>query len=656
MASKFIQIVFTFLFLIHFTQAQETKSELINYTWDENRPRYQLTQAEEEHPTVVLLNKTVTEYVFEKGAFVQYTVDHYIIRVNNADAIENSNKINVPMVNTIEFVNIRARSISKDGKKINLDKNNIKEIKPDEQSHASKIFAIEGVEVGSEIEYFYIKKTYPMLYGFDIFQYSPPVKESYFQLISPEHLIFKFKGYNGYPKKTDSTANGKRYYTARLRDIRPLKEESSANYKKYQMRMEYKLAVNLAKSNKEIYTWNDIAQNQYEFLNTLTSKETKAVEKLIKDLKITTTMAVVDRIRAIENYIKSNIIIQEVYKNEDTTIDRIIFNKFGDARSITRLYTALFKKAGIETQMVLTSERDNIPFDATFESWRLLNNYLFYFPETNKYLSPEEPMYRYPLIPYNVTYTEGLFLKPVNLGGFESYIPSVKFIPALDYKASSHDIDAEIEFIKDLEELRLKLSCYFKGYYAVYTQPYYSQLSEENRLKMLEDLVKDMTKDTRYIKLTAENTDPNLDIIEKPFKVYAEVEGSALLEKAGDKILLKIGEVIGRQVEMYQEEERVMDIEDLYNREFIRNINIKIPEGYTIKNVNDLNIKHVFEKEGETLYQFISTYTIKNNILSVHIDEYYKDLYCPLKDYEKYRKVVNAAADFNKIALVFEKR
>ncbi|NJK98929.1 MAG: DUF3857 domain-containing protein [Bacteroidales bacterium] len=494
---------------------QEKKSKLADYNWEENRPRYTLTTDEENLPSFVLLNKTVSEYIFENNAFVQYSVDHMILRVNTDEAIVGANKISISMVNTIEVVNIKARAISKDGKRINLDKNNIKEIKEDENSSASKIFAIEGIEKGSEIEYFYVKKTLPSIYGFDVFQFSSPVKEAIFQLLSPEHLTFKFKCYNGYPMVKDSTFDGKNIYTAHLRNIPELKDEPSSNYRKNQIRMEYKLAVNKAKSMKEMYTWNDIAQSQYQELFTYSGKETKAIQKLFGDLKLKTTDFEPEKIKTIENFVKTNFIIQEIYKNDDNSLDKIIHNKFANKSGIIKLYIALFSQAKIENQLVLTSERDHIYFDDTFESWRFLNNYLFYFPGTDKYLSPEEPALRYPIIPHNLTYVNGLFLKIINIGGYESFIPSVKFIPPLDYKSSSHNIDAEIEFIKDMSELKLKLSCTFRGYYGAYTQPYYSLIPDDKKVKALEDMVKDMTKDTKFIKLYAENTDPNINLIEK---------------------------------------------------------------------------------------------------------------------------------------------
>ena len=53
---------------------------------------------------------------------------------------------------------------------------------------------------------------------------------------------------------------------------------------------------------------------------------------------------------------------------------------------------------------------------------------------------------------------------------------------------------------------------------------------------------------------------------------------------------------------------------------------------------------------------FISKYTIENNMLIVTVKEYYRDVMLPIDQYEDFRKVINASADFNKITIVFEKK
>lgn len=642
-----------FIFTI-FTLTQSLSAQKLKYyNWDENRSRYKLTDKEEQMPMAVLSSKTMVEYVFESKDFYQYTLDHMIVIVNTDDAIERSNKIIVPMYNAIDVVNLKARSISKDGKIINLDKNNIKEIKNDENNQSSRIFAIEGVEKGSEIEYFYVRKLYPTFYGHENFQFSSPIREAFFQLSTPEHLIFKFKGYNNFPEITDTVINERHIYSAKAFNIPELREEEFANYQKNRMRLEYKLAYNNAKSLKEMNSWADIAYSQYNLFNTLTSKETKEAEKFFRSLNIKENAADEEKIRIIENTIKTTIHLQDVYDETYSTLDKIIQDKYANKRGIIKLYVALFKLAGVKNQPVLTSERSNIPFDGIFESYRFLNDYLVYFPTTDNFLTPEATNYRYPLIPYDLTFTDGLFLKEVTVGEYTSYVPLVKFIPPASYKVTGQKIEADVEFVNSMTEAHLKVSNEMRGYYAVFVQPYYDMLPDDKKQQMLEHLMDDMTKDTKYLKLEAENTDPNFSK-DKPFIVRAEVKGSALIESAGNKILFKVGEIIGRQMEMYQDKQRKMSVEYDYNREYIRIIRIKIPSGYYVKNLNDININHVVEKGSDKVYYFTSSYEAGDDLLTIKIEEVYKEIACPVEKFEDYRKVINAAADFNKVTLVFE--
>ncbi|HRG10897.1 MAG TPA: hypothetical protein PLJ08_20150, partial [Cyclobacteriaceae bacterium] len=55
-------------------------------------------------------------------------------------------------------------------------------------------------------------------------------------------------------------------------------------------------------------------------------------------------------------------------------------------------------------------------------------------------------------------------------------------------------------------------------------------------------------------------------------------------------------------------------------------------------------------------FLFVSDYTQQGSMITVKISEYYKQLYAPLDRYEDFRKVINAAADFNKITLVLMKQ
>jgi len=395
--------------------SQEIVTDLKNYNWEENGKFITLDSADDQNPEVIILFKSYNEYVFEDKNFIFYTLEHRIIKLNTDEAIAQNNTISISMNNTSELVNIKVRTISKEGKITITEKSNIKEIQNDENNRASRMFAIEGIEKGCEIEFFYIVKSSPDVCGGLFLQYESPIKEVYFQLSAPDHLLFKFKGYNDFPALRDTIIENNRIYFARMENIPGLMNEVYSNYAKSRMRVEYKLAVNLSKSRKEIYTWSDFVQYKYSELNTLTKNEQKAAGKLFKSMNINETTPVDSKVKAIENYIKTNILLQDVYDDENSTLNNIIQHKYGNKNGIIKLYAALFKLANVGNQLVVTSNREKLPFDGAFESWRYLNNYLFYIPSTGHLLTPEESNFRYPMIPSELTSTEGLFFKEVKV-------------------------------------------------------------------------------------------------------------------------------------------------------------------------------------------------------------------------------------------------
>ena len=52
---------------------------------------------------------------------------------------------------------------------------------------------------------------------------------------------------------------------------------------------------------------------------------------------------------------------------------------------------------------------------------------------------------------------------------------------------------------------------------------------------------------------------------------------------------------------------------------------------------------------------FVSDFIIEKDKVIITDKEYYRNISLPKEDYENFRQVINAAADFNKVVLVFEK-
>ena len=118
--------------------------------------------------------------------------------------------------------------------------------------------------------------------------------------------------------------------------------------------------------------------------------------------------------------------------------------------------------------------------------------------------------------------------------------------------------------------------------------------------------------------------------------------------------MFKVGELIGQQIQMYQEKIRVLPVESEFNRSYFWTINIKIPEGYKIVNLDDLNINNSYSVGDKKIVSFHSFYEVNENIVKITADEHYRENIIDVSLFEEYRKVINSAADFNKLTLVLQ--
>ena len=69
---------------------------------------------------------------------------------------------------------------------------------------------------------------------------------------------------------------------------------------------------------------------------------------------------------------------------------------------------------------------------------------------------------------------------------------------------------------------------------------------------------------------------------------------------------------------------------------------------------HDINIKNTHMENGKEILIFDSYYEIDSNQLKITADEHYRKNTIEVEHFEAYRAVINSAADFNKVVLVFE--
>ncbi|MEM9023123.1 MAG: hypothetical protein AAGB22_05245, partial [Bacteroidota bacterium] len=171
----------------------------------------------------------------------------------------------------------------------------------------------------------------------------------------------------------------------------------------------------------------------------------------------------------------------------------------------------------------------------------------------------------------------------------------------------------------------------------------------------VESLLKFVGEDAQVENQVVNNHNKDTSPVEAPLELRGTMKVNSLIERAGNDFLFKIGNVIGAQVEMYQEDERQNAVELDYPHKYLREITLLVPEGYELDGLDNLNMDIEYGDGREQTMGFKSTYEFQKGKLYVRVEEYYKRVNYPIGQFEEFRKVINAAADFNKIVLVLRK-
>src|SRR5581483_9887484 len=136
------------------------------------------------------------------------------------------------------------------------------------------------------------------------------------------------------------------------------------------------------------------------------------------------------------------------------------------------------------------------------------------------------------------------------------------------------------------------------------------------------------------------------DLLRNPFVMEADFGTNSVMEKAGNKYLFKIGELIGPQSELYRDSVRHTGIENHFNHGYHRELAFTIPDGYKVTNLDAANMDVSDDNKGVRTMEFHSYYKTEGNKVTVIIDEDYRQIGYPVSMYDQFRRVINASADF----------
>lgn len=617
------------------------------YNWESHPKRHELSINDESLSSVGILKKYIVEYIAQgpNSAPLRYETEHSIIRVNDDKGIAQHNTVYIPMYEVKQVVNIKARTISPSGKVTLLNKDNIKEVKNVEEYGDFKIFAIEGVEKGSDIEVLYtVEKDFDM-YGSEIIQQNYKINRAEFIFITG-NLHANVKAYRTNETLKDAVIDDKLAKTLTLTNIPAMVEEEYATPDANRIAVVYQCFPTGQRITQEMF-WDNVAYNvgNQFFPNNIYPKAMRDVQTILQGK---THMSNFEKASRIDNFIKNNFNIIQNDNEELTNLDYILEHRASSDYGILKVYAQYLTALEIEFEIVLTASRFEYKFDPDFFSPNMLRAFLIYLPKEKKYIAPDRIDYRVGEAPANILGNKAMYIK----NDLSYYF---KKIEENDPEYSRVKRVTDITFDKDFSKAIINMHQEYTGHWATTNRAILS-LSGEQAIKEFKNyLTSSGVEDKEIISYQILNDDMNQTEYNIPFIVNSKVSSESLLEEAGESYIFQVGLIIGTQSELYQETERVNPIEMQYPNQYDYTITVNIPKGYNVEGLNSLKLNKSYKNnKGEKIAKFESNYKLKKNKIIITIQEFYKTHEFDIDRYEEFRQVINAASDFNKAAILFK--
>ena len=639
---------FLVILLSCFSFALAWAQAYINYDWEKNPTISQLTESEKKESVIGIKETIIVEY---KSSFLSnnirvYETHHTIIRANDEVGISKNNKVYIPLSQIKNVLSIKARSINPKGIIQNFDKKNIKEIQNVEEYGAFKIFAIEGVEMGSDIEVLYtVEKNY-IPFGNEIIQEEHPIREYNFYFIYGL-LNGKVKSYNTNISFESFRYKGEKAEHLALKNVPAKVEEDYATPEANRSQIAYQCFGAVVYLNqKEV--WNRVINNISDgyFPSSIEKKIQSSANEIIEESK---SKDAYKRAALLDNYVKTNFSVVENNNTELNNIDYILSNKSASKSGIIKVYAQYLAAMDIPYEIVFTANRFiHHKVDSSFFSAKSISARLIYLPSIKKYITPSRIEYRLGEAPYAFLGNVGAFLSKKGVVDFREITQITE-----DYSR----IEREIIITIDAEEEKTIIEEHqeYSGHWAIINRAVMNLSGKKIKNDFQDHLTGSGIEDKKTEKIELVNDEIFQLEYNKPFVINSRIVSESLLENAGDMYIFEIGKIIGTQSELYQEKNRVHPIEMQYPNEYRYDIRLKIPKGYRLDGLESLKINKELKQDGKLLCFFHSNYKILNNELKISINEVYKTTKIPLEKYENFRHVINAASDFNKATILITK-
>ena len=619
-----------------------------DYSWKEEVDTVDVEAAHMNESSVGVFEKTIVEFVSGKfsNTILKYETHHYQIKVLNNKGVSKHSNIVIPMNEVTNLKDIRVRIIDENGELSEFDNNTINELGDSESSVNFKNFHLAGVKTNSTIEVLYTLEKQYNIHGNKILQKSYSIKKSEFLLI-PGPTKGTIKTYSVNSKVKDTIISTYPAKTIKVVDIPAIIDEEYAAAIANRQRLSFQCPLPDDNMNQEDY-WENIVSNisPIMFPKNIHPKIFEVSSELIQKNEINEYNIA----NKIDDYVKNNFTISENDNVSLNNIDYILENKTSNDFSIIQVYTQLLTAAGINYEIVITSNRYYNRFDSEFFDPNMLREFLIYFPKEKKYIAPNRLEYRIGEAPFDLLGNYGIYIDRLLDFYFSEIIQSDK-----SYSRIKRNI--KVEFERKLKKIVIDEYQEYSGHWATNNRSLLSFSDEEGLAGLKDYLTASGIENKKVINYEIINAELFQKNYNTPFIVNSKISTESLTTKIKNGYQVKIGNVIGMQSQLYEDIDRFHPIEITYPNQYDYRIIVKIPKGYSIEGLEGL----VFNKSyislmGNKICKFESNYEINENELVISIQEYYKTLRYQKNRYNEFRDVINSAADFYNTSIRFIKK
>ncbi|MCJ8292499.1 MAG: hypothetical protein HRT58_05150 [Crocinitomicaceae bacterium] len=622
-----------------------------NYSWDEtfDKSKYDSIDHVGKEATIVLDETILTHRPrsASKNLPFRRKITHQIYWIHEESAIEKMNEVYLRQSGNSRVKKVLVRTIDKTGKVVEFDDANLENVTKNEGGSSYKILAIPGIEVGSWVEVLIIyngfsnqsriltREPFDVIESQVIYISALPSQEQD-GVVNPKIIAS-----NGYELESKDTLDkGRVAYTYKASNI-PAQITDEAYMHEYIECPKVDLTT-------DIYIWSEISygiHRNYMALEML--NQSGKVKKLIDKIGAGSGTEL-DKIIAIERYIKEDLTVTEEDGLDFESSSRIIKNKVVNTKGTILMYKTLFENCDIVFQPYIAFDKDYISPIKEMPMTLGLSDFIFYFPNSDVYIKPESNYYRAGKLANYLGGVSALYLKDNFSQRDGDYLIT---FPSAEKEYNVDKSVNRVSYNEDDESLTIQTSKRYYGDRAIIERGALNFMDDSEQKEHIEEALLSKMENATLTNVKTDKTEIGFNANSKDTVLYTgTIVTEDMLSPIGNGFLLNLSKVIGNQVSFYQEGERIHSVYSRAAKIYEHTIEFVIPDGYKVQGIENLvfdrNYYSAVAGESKHISSFVSTAEIVDGVLKVEVHEFYEEGLFPKKEIDQYKSVVNAAYEF----------